>query len=62
VYAEQLEAITGSVFWPSNTWRFLTAWTAYARVELKLSVYEGWLGLRRALGMKPMEVEATAWQ
>lgn len=62
VYAEQLEKITGSKFWPSNAFKFLIAWSAYARVELKLSIYEGWLGLRRVLGMKPIEVEAPGWQ
>jgi hypothetical protein len=54
VYIEQQEKIKGSAFWPSNWLPFLQAWSAYARIELKLSAYETWLYLRRIIGMKPV--------
>ncbi|KAF2673408.1 ABC1-domain-containing protein [Microthyrium microscopicum] len=62
VYSEELEGISGSVLWPRNLLRFLSAFARYARVELKLSVYESWLSLRRLMGMKPMVVESGGWQ
>jgi aarF domain-containing kinase len=58
VFTEQLEAIEGSLLWPRNLVAFVAAWTSYARVSLKLSLYEWWLGLRRNLGMKPVVVDA----
>ncbi|KAL9121754.1 MAG: hypothetical protein Q9187_001694 [Circinaria calcarea] len=52
VFQEQLEIIRrhGSVLWPSNLFRLLGAWGSYMRVELKLSIYEYYLSLRRGLG------------
>ncbi|KAF1955591.1 ABC1 kinase family protein [Byssothecium circinans] len=54
VYEEQLEnlAAAGSVLWPTNFLRLLRAYTAFMRVELKLSVYETYLKLRAMLGMQ----------
>ncbi|KAF2759772.1 ubiquinone biosynthesis protein [Pseudovirgaria hyperparasitica] len=46
VYEEQLEQLRGSLFWPSNWMHLVFAWSAYARTELKLSLYERWLGMR----------------
>jgi len=56
VYTEELESIRGSVWWPQNWFSFLKAWTGFARVDVKLSVFETWLRLRRKLGMNPLEV------
>jgi len=56
VYIEQLDKIKGSVLLPSNWIAFLAAWSAYARIELRLSIYEAWLRLRRLVGMKPVGV------
>ena len=52
VFQEQLEIIRqrGSMLWPTNLFRLLGAWGSYMRVELKLSVYEYYLSLRRGLG------------
>ncbi|KAI9771361.1 MAG: hypothetical protein M1840_002331 [Geoglossum simile] len=49
VFQEQLENIKrrGSVLWPENFFRLLGAWGSYVRVELKLSLYEYFLSLRR---------------
>jgi aarF domain-containing kinase len=59
VYEEKLEGIRGSLlFWPPNWIVFLSAWTSYARVGLKLGLYEQWLGLRRLLGMEPIVVDS----
>ncbi|KAF2742485.1 ABC1 kinase family protein [Sporormia fimetaria CBS 119925] len=52
VYEEQLEKLTGSLVWLPNLVRFLKAWSAHMRVELKLSVYESYLKLRARLGME----------
>ncbi|KAF2086134.1 ABC1 family protein [Saccharata proteae CBS 121410] len=54
VYEEQMEAIRGSMLWPGNVARLLTAWAAYVRVDLKLGLYEYYLELRRLLGMAPV--------
>ncbi|KAI9678080.1 MAG: hypothetical protein M1817_006024 [Caeruleum heppii] len=54
VLAEQLEAVrrsSGSVLWPGNLWRLVRAWGAFVRVEVKLSVYEYWLAVRRVVGV-----------
>jgi aarF domain-containing kinase len=54
VYEEQLESIAGSVLWPGNIMIFLRAWSSHARIELKLALYESWLGLRAFLGLEPL--------
>ncbi|KAF2794350.1 ABC1 kinase family protein [Melanomma pulvis-pyrius CBS 109.77] len=52
VYEEQLEKLTGSLFWLPNLFAFLRAWGAHFRVELKLGLYEQYLLLRARLGME----------
>lgn len=54
VYEEQLEQLTGSIFWPSNLIEFLRAWSSHARIELKLALYESWLSMRAFLGFQPI--------
>ncbi|KAF2142361.1 uncharacterized protein K452DRAFT_269968 [Aplosporella prunicola CBS 121167] len=56
VYEEQTEALrgAGSLLWPSNLARFVYAWAAYVRVDLKLGVYEWYVGLRRMCGLQPL--------
>lgn len=53
VYEEQIEQLQGSIFLPRNLWAGFTAWIAFAKMDLKLSLYELWLGTRRSLGMQP---------
>lgn len=52
VFEEQMELLSdrGSMFRPKNLWQFVRAWTSYMRVELKLSLYEYYLSIRRSLG------------
>lgn len=52
VYEERVEAIAGSVLWPGNLLRFGEALVAYARVAVRLRVYEYYLGVRWRLGME----------
>ncbi len=40
----------GSRFRPSNLLRMLRAWSSYMRVELKLSLYEYYVSIRRLAG------------
>ncbi|KAF2184443.1 ABC1-domain-containing protein [Zopfia rhizophila CBS 207.26] len=54
VYEEQLESLSGSLFWPPNFIAFLRAWSTHVRVELKLNVYEIYLSVRAFLGMGAM--------
>jgi aarF domain-containing kinase len=54
VYEEQLEKLTGSLFWLPNLFAYLRAWSSYARVELKLEVYEKYLLWRARLGWEPV--------
>ena len=52
VWDEEREAAMsrpGSLLWPSNLLHLLRAWTGFARVELKLFLYERYLSLRRHL-------------
>ena len=53
VFQESLETIgqRGSFLWPWNFIRLVNAWGSYMRVELKLSLYEYYLALRRAVGL-----------
>ncbi|KOC18320.1 ubiquinone biosynthesis protein [Aspergillus flavus AF70] len=53
VFEEQMDLIheTGGLLRPFNFLRFLAAWTAYLRVELKLSVYETLLSLKSRFGL-----------
>ncbi|KAF2840801.1 ABC1 family protein [Patellaria atrata CBS 101060] len=56
VLEEQLEWLrnSGSLLWPSNLVRLAEAWASYARVGLKLRVYEVWLDVRGMLGWAPV--------
>lgn len=54
VYEEQMEYITGSLFWLPNFLAFFRAWSTHMRVELKLNFYERWLKVRALLGMSPV--------
>ncbi|KAH8693147.1 putative ubiquinone biosynthesis protein [Talaromyces proteolyticus] len=53
VFEEQMDIISvhGGLLKLSNFLRFLSAFTAYARVELKLMAYEQWLSLKSRLGI-----------
>lgn len=53
VFYERLEEIRrlGSVWSPANAARVVGAWWEYARVEVKLEVFELWLRVKRALGL-----------
>jgi aarF domain-containing kinase len=53
VFEEQMELVSqhGSILRPSNFFRFLCAFAAYVRVEVKLLGYEKWLSLKTRLGM-----------
>ncbi|KAI9779793.1 MAG: hypothetical protein M1816_003329 [Peltula sp. TS41687] len=52
VFEEQMEIIGqgGGLLRPGNWLRLLGAWMSYARIELKLSLYESYLSLRRRFG------------
>ena len=49
VFREQLETIGqhGSFLWPKNLLRFIQAWSSNLSVELKLSLYEYYMFIRR---------------
>ncbi|KAI9848158.1 MAG: hypothetical protein M1837_000832 [Sclerophora amabilis] len=53
VFEEQMEAIKhrGTLARPDNFIRLLGAWASFMRVELKLSLYEYYLSLRRFVGI-----------
>jgi aarF domain-containing kinase len=53
VFEEQVEGIkaNGSFLWPSNALRLVGAWLSFLRVELKLEVFEAWLGIKRVIGL-----------
>ncbi|PTB39049.1 uncharacterized protein TrAFT101_007073 [Trichoderma asperellum] len=57
VFHEQIEDIirSGSLLWPQNVMRALTAWIGFVRVELKLEAFELWLGIKRMLGFRAVE-------
>lgn len=54
VFREQLGEIQqqGSLYWPPNALRLLTAWLGFVRVELKLEAFEFWLSVKRMLGYR----------
>ena len=62
VFREQLELIRerGNILWPSNLVRLIGAWGSYMRFELKLSFYEYYLSLRKALGFAAVDISAPA--
>lgn len=52
VWDEEREAVMsrpGSFLWPSNLFHLFRAWSSFARVELKLFLYERYLSARRHL-------------
>lgn len=51
VLEEQLDSIKGSVLWPGNLLKYGVALTAYAKVAVKLRVYEVYLSVRRHMGL-----------
>ncbi|OBT75857.1 hypothetical protein VF21_04378 [Pseudogymnoascus sp. 05NY08] len=53
VWEEQVEQIreAGSLLRPRNLVRLVGAWLGYLRVEMKLEVFERWLGVKRVLGL-----------
>lgn len=55
VFLEQIDEIQrrgGSLFWPTNAARLAGAYVNFLRVELKLSLLEMWLAIKRALGLQ----------
>ncbi|KAG6005622.1 hypothetical protein E4U21_007810 [Claviceps maximensis] len=54
VFYEQLEQIRskGSLMWPLNAFRMVSAWMGYLRVGIKLEAFELWLSVKRVLGPK----------
>ena len=56
VYEEALENIWGSILWPPNLAKFLAAWLRYKKMEIKLTVYETYLDIRRLLEFGPLRV------
>ncbi|KAJ2980833.1 hypothetical protein NUW58_g6842 [Xylaria curta] len=63
VLREQVEEIRqrpGSLLSPGNAIRFIVAWVGYLRVELKLEVFELWLGIRRIVGFNTSQYHAGA--
>nr|XP_036589569.1 ubiquinone biosynthesis [Colletotrichum truncatum]KAF6801574.1 ubiquinone biosynthesis [Colletotrichum truncatum] len=60
VFEEQLEDLRqrGSLFWPPNAFRLVSAWVGFLRVEFKLGAFELWLSVKRAFGLKGVEFSA----
>ncbi|CCF35600.1 ABC1 family protein [Colletotrichum higginsianum] len=60
VFEEQLEDLKrrGSLLWPPNTFRLVSAWIGFLRVEVKLGAFELFLSVKRALGLKGVEFPA----
>ncbi|KXH50409.1 ABC1 family protein [Colletotrichum simmondsii] len=60
VFEEQLEDLKqrGSLLWPPNTFRLMSAWIGFLRVELKLGAFELYLSAKRAFGFKGVEFAA----
>jgi aarF domain-containing kinase len=54
VFHEQLDEIRqlGSLYWPPNAVRVFAAWLGYLRVGITLEVFELWISLKRALGLR----------
>ena len=55
VYEEEMDRL-GAVWWPTNFVVWVGALGRYARVSVRLRVYEMVLTVRRGLGMKALEV------
>jgi aarF domain-containing kinase len=54
VFYEQLDEIrrSGSLLWPPNAVRALSAWIGYLRVGIKLELFELWIRIRRMFGFR----------
>lgn len=52
VFEEQIEGIRGSVLWPGNLVAYGFALATYAKIAVKLRVYELYLSARRRLGLR----------
>ncbi|KAF2479923.1 ABC1 family protein-like protein [Neohortaea acidophila] len=52
VFEESVEGIRGSLLWPPNLWSYGLAFAAYAKIAVKLRVYEVYLSARRRLGLR----------
>ncbi|KAL2118528.1 hypothetical protein VTJ04DRAFT_8188 [Mycothermus thermophilus] len=54
VFYEQLDEIRrcGSLLWPPNAVRALSAWIGYLRVGIKLELFELWIRIRRMFGFR----------
>jgi len=55
-----VEGIEGSLLWPGNLWVYSVALASYAKVAVKLRVYELYLSGRRRLGLRAEVVPAAA--
>jgi aarF domain-containing kinase len=51
VFEERVEQIHGTLFWPPNLFAYAVALAEYAKVAVKLRVYELYLSGRRRLGL-----------
>ncbi|GKT45038.1 ABC1 family protein MCP2 [Colletotrichum spaethianum] len=60
VFEEQLEDLKrrGSLLWPPNTIRLVSAWIGFWRVEVKLGAFELFLSVKRMLGLKTVAFPA----
>ena len=56
VFHEQLEQIKGSLLWPTNAFRAVTAWLSYVKIEVKLEAFELWLNVRRLIGLQSLSI------
>jgi len=52
VFEERVDAIRGSLLWPGNWMLYGVALAAYAKVAVKLRLYELYLSARRRLGLR----------
>ncbi|KAK1812311.1 hypothetical protein LTR12_013337 [Friedmanniomyces endolithicus] len=60
VFEESVEGIRGSLLWPGNLWVYGVALASYAKVAVKLRVYELYLSGRRRLGWRAEVMPAAA--
>lgn len=59
VFEEQVEDIGGNILWPENLLRYSLALAAYAKVAIKLNLYEYYLSARRRLGFNDTVASST---
>ena len=58
VFEEEVEGLKGRLLWPGNFAKYSLALVRYAKVAVKLRVYEFYLGVRRRLGLQEEGVMA----